>query len=147
MITRIYEKEYVTLDYDSSVPCVISTSLKFMMLEEFKSQLNFGLEFMKEKIKETGRMMWLPDTTLAGAVDDESIKYAIEDWTPRAIAAEIKHVGFVISESEWANVATEVYGESVKGSGEKEGMTTSFFRDVETAKNWFRNMSSSTSFA
>jgi hypothetical protein len=37
-----------------------------MMLDEFKSQLNFGLDFMKEKIKETGKIMWLPDTALSG---------------------------------------------------------------------------------
>jgi hypothetical protein len=85
--------------------------------------------------------MWLPDTTLAVAVDDEGTKWAIEDWTPRAIEAGIKHVGFVTSESEWANMATEEYSESVKTYGEKEGMTTAFFRDVESAKNWFRNMS------
>jgi hypothetical protein len=140
MITRIYEKEYVTLDYDSSVPCVISTSLKFMMLGEFKSQLNFGLDFMKEKIKETGKMMWLPDTTLAGAVDYEGHKWAIEDWTPRAIAAGIKHIGFVTSESEWTNMAIDEYSKSVKASGEKEGMTIAFFKDVESAKNWFGDM-------
>jgi hypothetical protein len=82
MITRIYEKEYVTLDYDSSVPCVISTSLKFMMLEEFKSQLNFGLEFMKEKIKETGRMMWLPDTTLAGPLMTKVLNTLLKTGRP-----------------------------------------------------------------
>jgi hypothetical protein len=141
MITRIYEKEYATLDYDPSVPCVIATTLKFMMLEEFKLHLDFGLEFMKEKIKETGKMMWLPDTTLAGAFDDEGIKWVIKDWTPRALAAGIKHMGFVISESEWTNMATEEYSESVKGNGEKEGMTTAFFKDVESAKKWFRDMS------
>jgi hypothetical protein len=40
MITRIYEKEYVILDYDPSVPCLVSTNLKFMLLEEFKSLLD-----------------------------------------------------------------------------------------------------------
>jgi len=108
------------------------------MSEEFKSQLNFGLEFMKEKIKETGKMMWLPDTTLAGAVGDEDTKWVIEDWTPRALAAGIKHVGFIVSESDWSNLAGEEYSERVKGGG----MKTIFFKDVESAKNWFREITS-----
>jgi hypothetical protein len=54
MITRIYEKEYVTIDYDPSVPCLVATTLKFMLLEEFKSYLDFALDFMKERKKETG---------------------------------------------------------------------------------------------
>jgi hypothetical protein len=141
MITRIYEKEYATLDYDPSVPCVIVTMLKFMMHEEFKSHLDFGLEFMKEKIKETGKMMWLPDTTLAGVLDNEGLKWVIEDWTPRALASGIKHVGFVIAENVWSNMATEEYSERVKAFGEKEGMTTALFKDVESAKDWFRNIS------
>ena len=95
---------------------------------------------MKEKIKETGKMMWLPDTTLAGAFDDEGVKWVIEDWTPRAIAAGIKHISFVIAKSEWAKMTTEEYSESVKGCEEKEGMTTAFFKDVESAKNWFREI-------
>ena len=141
MITRIYEREYVTLDYDSSVPCVVATSLKYMMLDEFKAHLDFGLEFMKEKIKETGKMMWLPDTTSAVAFDDESTKWVIDDWTPRALAAGIKHVGFVVSECELGpKLKAEEYSEGVKSSEEKEGITTAFFKDVESAKNWFREI-------
>lgn len=60
---------------------------------------------------------------------------------PRGLAAGIKHMGFVIAKSEWAKMATDEYSESVKGSGEKEGMTTAFFKDVESAKNWFKHIS------
>ncbi|AYB32039.1 hypothetical protein D4L85_16335 [Chryseolinea soli] len=106
-----------------------------MMPEEFKAHLDFGLEFMKEKVKETGKMMWLSDGTLAGAVDEEGIKWVIEDWTPRAIAAGIKYVGFVITENEWVNLAAEEYRETAK-----EGMTTGYFKDVESVKKWFREI-------
>ena len=43
-------------------------------------------------------------------------------------------MGFVITESEWAKMTTEEYSESVKSNGEKDGMTTAFFKDVESAK-------------
>ena len=140
MITRIYEREYVTLDYDSSVPCVVATPLKFMMPEEFKSHLNFGLDFII-KIKDTRKMLWLADITLDGTLDEEGLKWVIEDWTPRAIAAGIKHMGVVIPENEWTKIAAEEYSESVKSTKEKEGLTTAYFKDVESAKNWFREIS------
>jgi len=140
MITKIYEQECVTLDYDPYVPCVIATSLKFMMLEEFKAHLNFGLDFMKEKIKETKRMMWLPDTRLAGAFDAEGVKWVAEDWTPRAVAAGIKHTGFVMPDSEWAMMSLDDYRDIIKDHQEKEEMITAYFKDLESAKKWFRDM-------
>jgi hypothetical protein len=38
-------------------------------------------------------------------------------------------------------MTTEEYSESVKSNGEKDGMTTAFFKDVESAKNWFSDKS------
>lgn len=137
MITRIYEREYVTLDYDPSVPCIVATHLKFMLVEEFKSHLDFALDFMKGKIKETGRMLFLADTTLSPAADTEAVKWTAEDWTPRALEAGIKHVAFVLPENEWSKMSVDEYTEA----GKKNGMDITYFQDLESAKNWFRDMS------
>jgi hypothetical protein len=74
---------------------------------------------------------------LSAAFDDDGIKWVSENWTPRVLAAGIKYIGFVLPESEWAKMAVEEYTETV----EKKGMTITYFKDVESAKNWFRNMS------
>ncbi|WP_160143784.1 hypothetical protein [Chryseolinea soli] len=140
MITKVYDREYVTLDYDPSVPCVIATSFKFMTLDEFKLQLNFGLNFMKQRIRETGRMLWLPDITLASTCDREGVKWVREDWTPRAFEAGIRHMALVASESEWAKMGLNHDTDDAEEKG--MGMTTAFFKDVESAKKWFSNMKS-----
>ncbi|AYB32053.1 hypothetical protein [Chryseolinea soli] len=133
MITRIYDREYLTLDYDPAVPCIIATFLKFMMLEEFKSAQASGLYFVEKKIKETGRMMWIVDSKLT-LIDDECAKYAVEDWTPRALAVGIKHVAFVISANQWGQIGLDEYAQDTMD----KGMTTASFKDVESAKSWLR---------
>ena len=136
----IFETDFVQLHFDATVPCVTATLLRFMNHEEYKLHLNKGLDIMKDKIKSTGRMMWLPDTRLSPVFADEDTAWAIEDWTPRALVAGIYHVAFVIPQSEWAQVGVEDYGEGSKGDGEKQGMTVAFFTSQEEAKDWFRNL-------
>jgi hypothetical protein len=92
---------------------------------------------MKEKIKETGRMLWLADTTLAPAIDTGGIEWVIEDWTPRALEAGIMHLAMVLPKNGWAKMAVEEYTEA----GGKNEMIITYFKDVESAKKWFRDMS------
>jgi len=142
MIIRIYEQNFVTLDYDPGIPCVISTSLKFMTRKEFKSQLNFGYNFMKEKIKETGRIIWIADATLADVLNEDHVKWLIEDWTRYIITIGITHLAFVLPESEFVQMAIDDYRNKAKGRSEKEGTNITFFKDVESAKKWFGNTTS-----
>ncbi|HEY9047515.1 MAG TPA: hypothetical protein VIN08_16530 [Ohtaekwangia sp.] len=139
MITRIYTTPQVVIDYDASVPCLVATSFDFMMPAEFRAHLNFALDFMCEKIKETGKtMMWLPDTSASPVFDEESTKWSVEDWTPRAVAAGIRHIGFVLPENELAQIALDDY----KEGGVQAGMRVGFFKDVASAKQWFRELMS-----
>ncbi|HEY9047513.1 MAG TPA: hypothetical protein VIN08_16520 [Ohtaekwangia sp.] len=134
MITRIYTREYVVLDYDSSVPCVIATRLEFIAIQEFEDYLNFGLDFMKEKIKETGRMLWLVDLRFSSITHPDSVQWLIESWNPRAFEAGIKHIALVVPDEEWVKVPAEEYCEETE---KKQGITTVCFKDVESARRWF----------
>lgn len=137
MITRIYSKDFVEIDYDPSVPCLISTNLKFMLSDEFRSHLDFALVFMEEKIKETGRrMMWLVDTRLSPVFQDEDVQWATQDWTPRALAAGVTHVAFILSRSEWALMGVDAYNDQ----GSKAGMKVAYFADIDSAKDWFTEL-------
>lgn len=134
MITRIYSKDFVEIDYDSSVPCLIATNLKFMLSNEFRSHLEFALVFMEEKINETGkRMMWLVDTRLSPVFVDEDTSWTAEDWTPRALAAGVTHVAFILTQNEWALMSIDAYNEQ----GSKAGMKVAYFADIDSAKKWF----------
>lgn len=134
MITRIYSKDFVAIDYDPSVPCLVSTNLKFMLSDEFRSHLEFALGYMKEKVTETGtNMMWLVDTRLSPVFQEEDVQWATQDWTPRALAGGVTHVAFILSQSEWAVMGVDKYNDE----GTKAGMKVACFADIEPAKDWF----------
>ena len=134
MIERIYAQDFVEIDYDPSVPCLVSTNLKFMLPDEFRSHLEFALVFMEEKIKEKGKsMMWLVDTRLSPAFPDEDVQWATQNWTPRALSIGVTHVAFILSGSEWAIMGVDSYNEH----GSNAGMKVAYFPDVESAKSWF----------
>lgn len=141
-MVRIYEQKYVTLDYEPSIPCVISTSLRFMMLKEFKSQLNFGYNFMKEKNEETGRMVWIADATLAETFNENDVKWLVEDWTRYIETIGIRYLALVVPESEFAQIAIDDYNNRANESKGKKVLNITFFKDVESAKKWFGDMNS-----
>jgi hypothetical protein len=136
MTTRIYTSEQAVLDYDSSVPCITLTFLKFQLEEEFRKVLNIGHDFLKDKIKETGKMLWMSDTSLSPVFNENDPKWAAEDWTPRVLKAGLRHVTFVVPSDELAKIAVDEY----KEFGSKEGMIIAYFKDVESAKNWFKEL-------
>lgn len=134
MITRIYTTDFVTIDYDPSVPCLIATNLSFMLSDEFRSHLDFALEFMKDRVIETGKnIMWLVDTRLSPVFQDEDVQWATQDWTPRALTVGVTHVAFILPQSEWAALGVHEYNNEVS----KTGMNVAYFTDVESAKTWF----------
>lgn len=136
----VFDTDFVQLHFDASVPCVTGTLLRFMNHEEYKKHLNMGLDIMKAKIGSAGRMMWLPDTRMSPVFAEEDTAWAIADWTPRALAAGIRHVAFVLPESDWARIGVEDYGDGSKGDDATPGMTVAYFKTVEAAKDWFRNL-------
>ncbi|HEY9047516.1 MAG TPA: hypothetical protein VIN08_16535 [Ohtaekwangia sp.] len=135
MITRIYTTKQAVLDYDSSVHCVVFTCMDFMLPEEFKTILNVGLDFIRGKINETGVMFWISDATLSPVFNEEDTKWGIEDWTPRALAAGLRHVAFILPVEELAVIGIDEYKEH--GS---HGMTVAYFKDVASAKKWFKEL-------
>ncbi len=134
MITRIYTKDFVEIDYDPSAPCLLARNLKFMLSDEFKSHLEFALAFMKEKVKETGKnIMWLVDTRHSPVFQEEDVQWATQDWTPRALSVGVTHVAFILSQNEWVVMGVDKYNDE----GSKAGMKVAYFPDIDSARNWF----------
>lgn len=137
-----FETDYVQLHYDSSVPCVTATLLRFMTHEEYKTHLNVGLEFMKEKVKTTGRMMWMPDMRLSQAFTEDDNTWCLVDWTPRALAAGIRHVAFICPENVWAQSSIDDYSDACKEDTKKQQMRIGYFKTENEAKEWFKKLHS-----
>jgi hypothetical protein len=136
-VIRLHTKENGTLDYDTTVPCIIFSPIGFVTDEEFKNFLNLGLQFMVEKKKVHGKMAWLADTSRLGALLSE--EWAAKDWNPRALAEGIYHVAFVLPRDVFGQMPVENYLEMNKENQSSAKMSTAMFEDLESAKGWLRD--------
>ncbi|MBL6446708.1 hypothetical protein JMN32_10320 [Fulvivirga sp. 29W222] len=136
-VTTIYTMGKSRIEYDPSVPCLIARHIGFELSHEHREFLNKGLELLIEKKKEQGKIAWVPDLRLSDAIMEEDSMWAVNDWSPRALAAGVKHVAFILSEDEFAlaSMASETYNDAIKND---EQMQVGNFRDEESAKEWLR---------
>jgi hypothetical protein len=135
---KLLQEKYGTLEYDASVPCITATFNGFMSSEQFRNFLNKGLQYLIEKKKEHGRILWLADTSKHVVQPDSDTKWVADDWNPRALKAGIRHVAFVLPENVFGNASVKKYADNNDKKDEK--MVVQMFGDMNTAKEWFRKL-------
>jgi len=135
---KLFNEKYGTLEYDSSVPCIVATFNGFMSSEQFRHFLNLGLDLLIEKKKEHDKILWLADTSKHVVQPDKDTQWVATDWNPRALKAGINHVAFVLPDNVFGNMSVKKYSESTEKKG--DNMVVQMFGDLNTAKNWFRNL-------
>jgi hypothetical protein len=127
---RLHTREYGTLDYDPSVPCIIATHLGFATDEELKAMLDLGLAYAVVKKKYHSRIGWLANTSLT---DGNTVgEWSATDWNPRLIAEGIYHLAFVLPKDVFAQMQINDY---VTLSPK---MKTASFESIEAAKEWLK---------
>jgi hypothetical protein len=139
---KLVNETYGTIEYDASVPCITATFNAYMPSDLFRDFLERGLKHLIEKKKIHRRLLWLADTSNHSVQPDKDIKWVAEEWNPRALAAGINHVAFVLPEKAFAVRAVHNYREKSKDQAE---MTVEFFGKLEDAKEWFRTLEPATS--
>jgi hypothetical protein len=134
----LLKEKYGSLTYDSTVPCIIATFDGFMSSEQFRDFLNKGLDHLIEKKNGHNRILWLADTRKHVVQPDKDTQWVADEWNPRALKAGINHVAFVLPENVFGGLSVKKYAEN---SGKKgDSMVVQMFGDIESAKNWFRNL-------
>jgi hypothetical protein len=134
---KLVNETHGTIEYDPSVPSITATFLTYMPSEQFRDFLEKGLKHLIEKKKSHSRLLWLADTSKHAVQPDKDIKWVAEEWNPRALAAGIHHVAFVLPEKAFAVRSVQNYKEKSKDQTE---MTVEFFGRLEDAKEWFRTL-------
>jgi hypothetical protein len=135
---KLFEEKYGTLEYDASVPCITATFNGFMNSDQFKSFLNKGLELLIEKKRLHGKILWLADTRKHVVQPEKDTNWVAEDWNPRALKGGIRHVAFVLPENVFGDISVKKYAQ--KNESQDNKMVVQMFGDMNTAKNWFRNI-------
>lgn len=133
---KLFEEKYGTLEYDASVPCIVVTTSGFMSSEQFRSLLDQGLKHFIDKKQNHDKFFWVADTRKHVVRPDDDIRWVVESWNPRAIAAGICHIAFVSPENVFGNMALKKYaGDTEKKS---DGIVVHMFGDLQSAKDWFK---------
>lgn len=135
---KLLEEKYGTIEYDPSVPCITASFIGFMSSEQFRDFLDKGLQLMIEKKKNHKKILWLADTSKHVVQPDQDTKWVAESWNPRAIKAGIQHVAFVLPENVFGGMSVKKYASNTEKKG--DAMIIEMFGNVESAKNWFRNL-------
>ena len=135
-ILYTYDKA-ATIEYDSSVPCLIDTIKEFLVSEELRSHLNKGLELLIEKKRIHGQIGWIADTRFVPPIFEDDLKWIAEDWTLRAEKAGIRHIAMVMPKDYVAQMNLEVYQEHLRELTPRE-LVTGVFKDLESAREWLQ---------
>jgi hypothetical protein len=134
MITKLYTTESGSIDFDPSVPCLISTYNGFIGSEDFRNQGEFGLEMIQQKIRKYGKIAWIGDLSKSEIFDDEDVEWTGLEWSTKAYALGLHYRAIVMPESVFA--AINVRDFIARHDERKDPLIIKSFTDIASAKAW-----------
>ncbi|RYY13358.1 MAG: hypothetical protein EOO36_15975 [Cytophagaceae bacterium] len=120
------------------VPCLIVAWYSFANSEQFRSLMNRGLELYTAEAQRTRPLGWLADTRGVSAIRVADQEWLEKDWNPRAYAAGIHHVSFVVPETVFGQMAVSNYSNNAV-SNATYAITPDQHRTLAEAKDWLHN--------
>ncbi|GAA0195947.1 hypothetical protein GCM10009122_60300 [Fulvivirga kasyanovii] len=135
--TRLYTVDGGYFDYEPAVPCISGAIIGFMTSEEFRAYLEHGLELIREKVKEQGKLGWLADTSKADTFNPDDMDWIINTWNPAAYEGGVRYCAFVMPEDAFAEVNVIDYSELTT---ESSAIIVKHFKDLELAKTWLHEV-------
>lgn len=138
MTTRLFTIEGGSLDFDASIPCIISTFTGFILSEDFRSQCEEGLIQIRNKVAEHGNVAWITNLTKSDIFTEDDVKWAAEYWNTNAYANGLIYYAVVVPENMFTAINLDEYMEAHRQS--KNPLILNLFADVESAVEWCREM-------
>ena len=120
------------------VPCLIVAWYSFANSEQFRSLMNRGLELYIDEAKRTQPLGWLADTRGVSAIRSADQEWLEKNWNPRAYAAGIRHVSFVVPETVFGQMAVNNYSDNATANA-TYAITPDQHRTLADAKAWLHN--------
>ena len=135
LITRVHTTENRTIDYDPSVPCLVSEGDGFMLSKEFRNFMERGIELIREKIEENGKVGWLVDVRYVEVFEPQDTEWLVNYWNPKAYEAGLRFVAFILPQNLFAMMNIEEYTEQSVAGG---SLIIHHFDTMESAKDWLK---------
>ncbi|UII31484.1 hypothetical protein LVD17_24635 [Fulvivirga ulvae] len=136
-LIRLYATENRSFEYDPEIPCINSTGDGFMLSKEFRDFMEIGLELIGEKIRENGKLGWLIDARYMEVIDQNDKGWVVSHWNQRAYEIGLRFVAFILPDNVFTLMNIEEY---TTQSGESSGLTIQHFDDMESARNWLKEV-------
>jgi hypothetical protein len=119
---------YLHIEYSEEAAAVVVNWIGFADDEELKAGMEAGLQLLKDK----GATRWVANAANMEGGFEDSNDWLEQDWTPRAQAAGLQVVAFVVSQDVFNQFSTTEYAERNADLGNPH------FLSVEEALAWVK---------
>ncbi len=135
--TVLIAEPYGSMLLAPEVPCLIVQWHGFANRQQFRSLMDRGLALYIIEASRTRPLGWLADTRLISAITPDDQQWLNTDWNPRAYAAGIRHVSFVLAESVFGQMSVQSYTANTEAAAAYV-IEPSHHRTLPEAKRWLR---------
>jgi hypothetical protein len=122
------EDRFATLEYDPSLDAVVGMAHEYAAGEAFRTVLDDVVELVRDH----DCAAFLADTRELGPIADDDQVWLVEEWSPRAQAAGVERIAFVLPESAVASMSLDRVMEQVQ----EDDIDRRFFEDPDHARDW-----------
>lgn len=122
-----FQDSVITYSWDEINKIVIAEWKGFASFAKMQTVLEKGLELIQEK----NCTKWLGDTSNLAPFSTESSSWIVNNWMPRATAAGLKSIAYVVPKSAITRISL---GKGIPGSS----IASAFFDNQAAAKAWLR---------
>lgn len=138
MTIKLYIRENGAIDFDPEVPCLISAYYGFIDSEGFRSQGEYGLEMIRQKRSEYGKITWIGDLSKSEIFDDGDVEWTSHEWSAKAYELGLRYRAIVLPESIFASMNVRDF--LARHAEQKGSLIVNTFGDIESAKEWCKAM-------
>lgn len=117
---------------DETVPCVITQWHGFANKTEFIALQGAALQYFEQHSTPAKPWGWVGDVRQMGAIPEEAQRWLQNEFNLRAIAAGLRVVSVVVSETIFGKIATQRYAQQTQTQAATLGVT--YYASLEEAK-------------
>lgn len=128
-----FDEPSLTLSWEEDANIVCAQWKDEVGGETMRRGLERGLELVKLK----SSRKWLVDSRRLGTIDPVDVKWVNDNWMPRAVAAGLEWMAFVMAKK----VVMQLTMKSFMARINERDLATSYFDDVDQARAWLRAQS------
>lgn len=131
----IYSSDFVSVSFDSEIPCIIWKPLGSIPSEDWKKSFETGVKFIANNFdKFGGTIHWLNDTKLIQAVGIENISWLQDTANNFASSFDKMKIAFVYPKNKLGLIALTLYLRETYQRGYK--LPIGLFETENEAKIW-----------